>query len=305
MVNQLKQSFIVNLMIVIIFIALLLSIFFGVRYNSSNMQIAGIKEEEYQIESQAMRLEDTSRFLTDCVRSFASTNDEIYYSQYFDEIYNKKNREDAIYELNKIGLTAHEKDLLTELITATNRLIVYEELVMNDIKLKKTTEAIEIIYGKTYNMQMIKVITATNVFISQTKERYQNDLLKRNYDNRIILFLAVGMFIISIIILITLCIYIHKFIFAPMKKICKEIHGIEKGDFVNRTNLTPNVSEIGYLTSLVYSSKDMLRETVDDFKQILEKIANEDYNIIIEKDYSGKFDEIKEILSKIIENGKK
>lgn len=305
MVNQLKQSFVVKLMAVITLITLILSIFFAFRYNFFNMQIAAFKEDQQKIESQAMKLEATSRFLTESVRAYAATGDEIYYSQYCDEVYNKKNRENAIYELNKIGLTPTEKDLLSAIIIATNRLIIYEELVMNDIQQKKNEEAVDVIYGKTYNMQMIKVITANNVFVSQIKDRYQNELINKDIDKNKALFAMLGTFVMSIITLMTLCIYAQKYIFVPIKKICKEINGIEKGDFVNRTSLTPNDSEIGQLTSLVYSSKNMLRVTLEDIKEVLEKISNEDYNIIIEKDYIGTFDEIKETLTKIIENGKK
>jgi len=303
--SKLKQSTVVKILTGITVITLLLSFYFLFEYQNSGLKVLAIKENLQNIINNALKFESTSQRASNFAKAFVSTGDEIYSSQYWDEVYNKKIRENAIYELNRTGLNKHEKGMLASIINESNKLIIYEELAIESIRSGETDIAINAIYGRKYLKQTILVNTSFVAFISQIENRLEDQMLILTRQNQVILILAICMFIAGVLHLVMLNIYVRKHIFDPIKKICKEMQGIEKGDFVCRTNLVPGNSEIGSLISLVYSSKNKLRDTTDDIKEVLDKIANEDYNIKIGKDYNGKFDEIKESLENIIKSRKK
>ena len=164
-INQSLLSYILN---GISIFALLLTAFWLFAYSSISGQLSEANEERYSLTYNANRFMNGSAYLTNEVRAFAATGDQVHYDNYWNEINNLKNRDLGVAAMQEIGITDQEQAMIDEMSALSNALVPLEEEAMKEVQEGKNQAAIDYVYGEEYSTAIAK--------INELKEQFLNDL---------------------------------------------------------------------------------------------------------------------------------
>ena len=85
-------------------LTLLLMVVFLCFYSSVSSQLSQANEERFDLTYNANRFMNGSAYLTNEVRAYASTGNQVHYDNYWNEINNLKNRDLGVAAMQEIGI---------------------------------------------------------------------------------------------------------------------------------------------------------------------------------------------------------
>ena len=88
--------------------------------------------------------------LTAAARGFAATGDFHYRDEFIREIRDERGRDHAVEDLQPLGLTPEENELITRAKRNSDTLIAQEEKAFDAAEIKKFTEAMTYVYSEKY-----------------------------------------------------------------------------------------------------------------------------------------------------------
>ena len=103
-------------LVALLVVAALLFIRSGVsgRLNAAN-------EDRFNLTYNANRFMNGSAYLTNEVRAYAATGNQVHYDNYWNEINVLKNRDEGVAALQEIGITAGEQAMIEAMSALSNR----------------------------------------------------------------------------------------------------------------------------------------------------------------------------------------
>lgn len=259
-------------------------------------------KEQYSIINYAIQLKDASKYLTSEVRGFASTGDEEHYNNYYNEVNNDKNRDKAITEMEKIGITSEEKKEIEGILELSNQLISLEEKSMEYVKDGNLKKAVECVYGKEYNTKASEISDKTDNFISNLDQRLNKKAKTKTFEVIVVELMAFT----ALILLIRNIIKYQKFVsyelLSPMFKIEEQMHEIASGNLSAEFSLEEDETEIGSLIGSIHKMKQFLKFAISDLSKCLAELSKGNLDFEISEGYMGEFIAIQESLHAILTN---
>ena len=153
-------------LVALLVVAALLFIRSGVsgRLNAAN-------EDRFNLTYNANRFMNGSAYLTNEVRAYAATGNQVHYDNYWNEINVLKNRDEGVAALQEIGITAGEQAMIEAMSALSNQLVPLEENAMEDVQAGRMSEAVSYVYGDEYTQAITEINSLKEQFLVQLDTR--------------------------------------------------------------------------------------------------------------------------------------
>lgn len=240
-----------------------------------------------------------SKTLTYNVQSYAVTGNKEYADAYRKELNEDRNRETAIETLKNCALTDEEWASLNEIASMSQNLVPLEEAAIEYAGNGDLEAAQSCVFSSEYESAVTRISQQTDDTILSILNRKD----KRQAALKVIQFVFEFLFACSFIYVIMQLIKMIKFadreLLQPIKKVSEQMGVLAEGNFHTPLNMTEDDSEVGRMVSAIAFMKQNLLAMIRAITGTLEQMGNGNYNIIIEQDFVGEFETIKESFQQI------
>lgn len=295
-INQSTLSFMLNSMSIILIVLSVVAFSFIVKCNND---VHKANSDRYELTYNANLFMEGSSYLTNEVRAYAVTGNEVHYDNYWNEVNSTKRRDTGVENMREIGITEEENALVEQMFSLSNNLIPLEEDAMSHAAEDKLSEAQEAVYGQVYEDWISQIRSVQSSFIEELDNR-TNQVVESSkaVANRWTVITIICLAITSIIQIISAIIVWRKIV-RPIISVRNEMLQIEKGNLHSGFNAVPDTSEIGMLISSIQSTKSELNKYISDISEKLVAIAEGNLDMRVEIEYIGDFIEIKRTINEI------
>ncbi len=302
MKKAMKQSTMVAILNAISSILLLTIIGTFILVIVYNNRIDQANQDRFDLTYNANRFLDGSTTLTAEVRAYAATGDRVHYDNYWDEINNQKNREIGLEHLRKIGITAQEEDMISQMSSISNQLVPLEENAMSLASQGQIDEALSYVYGNEYQESVNKINTLKASFLDTLDQRTAAKI--NHLDGMCSVFSGLlAIYNAALLILQGVQTYLtKKKLLKPILTIKDEMVELSSGNLSSNFLLEPDTSEIGMLIGTIHQTKKELKKYIDDISAQLSEMAKGNMDLQQTIDYVGDFKPIQKSLEIILDS---
>lgn len=300
MKKKMKQSTLILILNAGSVAALLFMVFSLVCFRNVSDKINKANTERFELTYNANRFMNGSSYLTNEVRAYAATGKQGHYDNYWNEVNNLKNRDIGVENMEKIGLTSQEKELINEMSDLSNSLVPLEEEAMEYVKQGDKGSALEYVYGDEYSNSISKINEIKSSFLEMLDERALGEVNRLIGVSMFISFFIYGSVIIVVILQVLTSYFTRKRIIAPVTTIENEMAEISQGNLSADFPLEPDTSEIGRLTEAIHTTKRELKLYISDIDEKLAQMAKGNMDLEIGNNYRGEFLAIQDSMRAIL-----
>ncbi len=254
-----------NVVVLVLLVAMTVMSFFV------ETRITNLHKDKFDLVFQAKRLQEASDYLTNEIRNYTQYGEAEHYNNYLNEVNNLDNRGKAIQEMQRVGLSAEELNLINQIKSTSDQLILLEEKAKAAIEKKDYETAREAVYGSEY--------TAGKNQINEMADRFVNDLMNRSSKAvedqqritdslRLLIFIVV---LFSSVIQVFSIIYTRKKLIRPMNIVNTAISNLSQGKL--GPTLNNDTSESGQLIRSYNSLNSTLSSMLVELNQLSEDIV--------------------------------
>lgn len=248
--------------------------------------------DRYELAVNARRFLDGSKTLTNEVRAYAATGDQVHYDNYWDEINVAKNRDIGVANMQEIGITDEEQSMINQMASLSNQLVPLEEEAMTGAAEGKRSAAIESVYGEAYSSTLQQIYYLGETFVSTIDLRCEARINKLDILKKIIMVLM-GLSVIGLVILQFVNVrYIRSALIEPILQVKDQMHEIAAGNLSQEFTLEEDDTEVGELARSIHLSKNTLKTYISDISDKLSEMASGNMNLKLDTDYIGEFEPI-------------
>lgn len=240
-----------------------------------------------------------SKTLTYAVQSYSANGDQKHYDDYNKELDTDKNRELALAEMEKIGLTAKEKDLIEQIADLSNGLVPLEEEAFATAKNGDYKTAINAVFGESYEKTITEINMLSDTLINEIGLRIQNEVERVSGITLVFEFLVILSFITIIVEIIMLIRFSRNELLKPIIQVEKQMGYLSAGNLSAEFDMEANQSEVGQMAEAIHAMKTNMRNMIQEISYILNEMANKNFALSAKQEYVGEFSQIKESLNKI------
>ena len=299
MKKALKQStltFVLNATSILLIVFSILAFYFIVQ---SNRNLDKANQERYDLFSNAKRFMEGSAYLTNEVRAYAATGDRVHFDNYMNEVDVDKNRDIAIENMSKLGLTEQENALIRLMLSLSNDLVPLEKEAMQLVAENDVTGALEVVYGPLYEDWIAAIRAKQTEFNELLNQRTELQLAEEFRLVQTWTAISFACLIVTALIQVISTFFVRKKLILPLLKVRDEMHEIETGNLHSPFDTTPDTSEMGMLIHSMQETKIKICTYISDISEKLAAIADDDSTARIDADYPGDFMEIKTSINEI------
>ncbi|MEG1741416.1 MAG: HAMP domain-containing protein, partial [Acetivibrio sp.] len=258
---------------------------------NSNMKNALTKQTELTNYTNQYRL--ASKTLTYAVQSYSATGNPVFYDNYFKELNTDKNRDKALEGMKDCGLSQEEWDYIDQISTMSNNLVPLEEKAMESVKNGDLQAAITSVFGDEYEETVHKINELSDELISKIDHRLQINTNRAQTLSFLFQFAVVVAFVFVMIEIICFLRFASKELLSPILAVEKQMAYLAKGNLSENFDLQENNSEVGKMIHAINEMKVNLKEMIKEITYVLTEMANDNFDLTIEKEYIGEFSDIK------------
>lgn len=301
MKRAMKQSTQTLILNGISILTLLFLVYSLLSYSKISGQLDAANEERFNLTYNANRFMDGSAYLTNEVRAFAATGNELHYDNYWKEINEWKNRDLGVAALQEIGITDEEQGMIDDMFALSNKLVPLEEEAMKEVQAGKTADAVAYVYGEEYSNSISQINELKEQFLESLDERTLEQihtLEERESSIRFSMFFA--LFMVGIIQLLNMIVS-RIIIMRPVLAVKNQMKEISLGNLSAEFTLEPNTSEIGMLVASIHETKLELKKYIKDIDRVLAQMAQGNMNLTVGNDYRGEFLPIQDAMRQILD----
>lgn len=269
--------------------------------NNCNSMRADTLEQQAQYTAYVDAFGDASSYLTEQVRSYASTGDSAYYDNYWYEVNTAKNRENSIAKMKELGLTAEELAMVDSISAISDGLIPLEEEAMAYVAQGKNTQAVEILYGEAYLNGVTQIKATIEAFNESIQNRVQERLDYLELFINVAGMLTMSAIIAALILQMVQVLFVRRELVDPLKKIRNKMMEFAAGHLSGELDLPNDTTEIGDTARAIMEFQTAQKEVIDDIGVLLGAMSKGhfDADTICEDSYRGEYTKILESLRKI------
>ncbi len=302
MKKAMKQSKLITILNGISIFALVLMAILLLIYANANNQLTDENKARYDLTHNANRFMDGSSYLTEEVRAYAATGNQVHYDNYQNEVNNLKNREAGVSAMQEIGITAEEQGMIDQMSTLSNDLVPLEENAMKNVQEGDLKEALDYVYGDEYTSTILQVNELKEEFLEALETRTFKSIQKLNVRSTIIQILLFAALVLVIIIQLVVMSVTRRRILKPIIAVRDQMGEISRGNLSAEFPLEPDTSEIGMLVDSIHETKNVLKKYIHDIDSKLAQMAEGIMNLSIDTDYIGEFLPIQNALRQILDS---
>ncbi len=222
------------------------------------------RSNSFELIYSANDLKLTSDFLTEEIRLYAQTGNEVHETHYLNEVYNIKTREKVIEKLEKLEIFPSEMSIINNIKKLSDSLVPIEERAIQYVKNGELEEARKLLYDDNYIQTKYKMDDLKEEFKEVVTKRTTQEIAysqKRQDVVNAVFFLSIFLIIFGQIIMV---VFVNVKITKPITKISEVTKQLSEGNIDIQLNLKPDKTEIGQLIGsynyLVQSLKDLMLE---------------------------------------------
>ena len=295
-IKQSTLALLLNTTSILLISLCLLSFYFIIR---SDNRVNEAATKRYELYHNAKRFMEGSAYLTNEVRAYAATADIAHYDNYWNEVNLLKNRDIAVQNMREIGITYHEGALVTEMYALSNNLIPLEKDAMDLAGEGRTDEALEKVYGWSYEDWIARIRTTQTKFVSMLDSRTEQHLAEERRISHIWVIISLVCLAATAVIQVVSATVVRKKLIRPLLLVRDEMLAIERGKLGSKFTATPDTSEMGMLIGSMHATKAELTRWIYEISEKLAIIASGDGNAHIDTEYPGDFIAIKNSINEI------
>ncbi len=298
-ISQLVLSFILNGISILSLLFLMISL---LNFSKVNLQLDRANENRFALTYNANRFMNGSAYLTNEVRAYAATGDEVHYDNYWNEINTLKNREIGVAAMQEIGITEAEQKMITDMSAISNTLVPFEEKAMENVKSGKMDEAIDYVYGQTYNSSIAEINSLKEQFLADLDNRTMDEISSLTVRSESIKVRMIAALALVAFIQILNMVFIQRRVLRPVISVRDQMKEISGGNLSAEFRLTPDTSEIGMLVASIHETKKELKTYINDIDYNLSQMAQGQMDLTITNNYLGEFLPIQTAMKEILDS---
>ncbi len=302
MKKAMKQSKLIAVLNGISIFALILMALLLLFYANVDKKLSQNNEDRFNLTYNANRFMNGSAYLTNEVRAYAATGDQVHYDNYWNEINNLKNRDQGVAAMQEIGITSGEQSMIDEMSALSNKLVPLEEDAMNNVQEKKLQKALDYVYGEEYSSSIAQINSLKEQFLSALDTRTAEEIRTLNLRLTIIrILIYTALVLVGVIQLVVMSVTRRK-ILHPIIAVRDQMGEISMGNLSAEFPLESDTSEIGMLVASIHETKKELKNYIHDIDYKLAQMAQGKMNLSIDTDYRGEFLPIQNALRQILDS---
>lgn len=298
-ISQLVLSFILNGISILSLLFLMISL---LNFSKVNLQLDRANENRFALTYNANRFMNGSAYLTNEVRAYAATGDEVHYDNYWNEINTLKNREIGVAAMQEIGITEAEQKMITDMSAISNTLVPFEEKAMENVKSGKMDEAIDYVYGQAYNSSIAEINSLKEQFLADLDNRTMDEISSLTVRSESIKVRMIAALALVAFIQILNMVFIQRRVLRPVISVRDQMKEISGGNLSAEFRLTPDTSEIGMLVASIHETKKELKTYINDIDYNLSQMAQGQMDLTITNNYLGEFLPIQTAMKEILDS---
>lgn len=297
--NQSKLNMVLN---GISLTALFLMIVLLFAYGGVKRNLNAASEDRFNLTYNANRFMNGSAYLTNEVRAYASTGEQVHYDNYWNEINNLKNRDLGVAAMQEIGITAEEQAMIDKMSSLSNNLVPLEEGAMEQVQAGQMAEALQYVYGTDYSSVITEINSLKEQFLNTLDTRTKVEVKKLTLESDIIMGIIFLFMILIGIMQVCVMTVTKKRILIPVIAVRDQMGEISRGNLSAGFSLEPDTSEIGMLVNSIHETKGELKKYISDINSKLHQMAEGKMDLSIGSDYRGEFQPIQTAMGQILDS---
>lgn len=301
MKKAMNQSKLISILNGISIAALLLMLLLLFAYATINKQLSSDSENRFNLTYNANRFMNGSAYLTNEVRAYAATGDQVHYDNYWNEINTLKNRDQGVSAMQQIGITSEEQSMIDQMSSISNNLVPLEEQAMENVQAGQLQEAINYVYGPEYTAAITEINALKEQFLTTLDSRTLEDIQALNLRSTITKALIYLSLILVAVIQFFIMTVVRKRILHPVINVRDQMGEISRGNLSAEFLLQSDTSEIGMLVESIHETKRELKKYIDDIDSKLAQMAQGKMDLDVGNDYRGEFLPIQNAMRQILE----
>lgn len=245
---------------------------------------------------------DGSAYLTDEVRAYAATMNQVHYDNYYNEVNEYKNRDKGYKTMTEVGITEKEQSMIDEMSQISNTLVPLEEAAMQNIKDGNQEAALDYVYGEQYESQITKIRTLQTDFLNELKTRTSNHLNTLTLATVVLTIITTVLLWFSILGAIWTYSILKKKIISPMLTIRNHCLRLSEGDLSTQIELKEDQTELGMLVSGINTTQNNLKLYVLELTRLLNEMAQGNFTVQSSVQFKGDFIQINKSIESTLQN---
>lgn len=301
MKKAMNQSTLISILNGISIAALVLMLLLLFAFANINKRLSTDSENRFNLTYNANRFMNGSAYLTNEVRAYAATGDQIHYDNYWNEINNLKNRDQGVAAMQEIGITDAEQSMIDQMSSLSNNLVPLEEQAMENVQAGRLQEAIDYVYGTEYTSSITEINALKEQFLTTLDTRTMTDIQTLNLQSLIIKVLIYLTMILVAVIQFFIMMAVRKRVLSPVIHVRDQMGEISRGNLSAEFLLESDTSEIGMLVESIHDTKRELKKYINDIDSKLAQMAQGKMDLDVGNDYRGEFLPIQNAMRQILE----
>lgn len=301
MKKAMNQSRLISILNGISIAALMLMMLLLFACARANQQLSVDSENRFNLTYNANRFMNGSAYLTNEVRAYAATGEQVHYDNYWNEINNLKNRDLGVAAMQEIGITEEEQAMIDQMSSISNNLVPLEEQAMENVQAGELPEALNYVYGAEYTSAITEINALKEQFLATLDSRTMADIQVLNLRSAVIQ----GLIYLSLLLVAVIQFFImrtvRKRILGPVIDVRDQMGEISMGNLSAEFLLQADTSEIGMLVESIHETKRELKKYINDIDSRLSEMARGKMDLTIDSNYRGEFLPIQNAMSQILD----
>lgn len=302
MKKSIKQSTLMYILNGISIVSLLFLIYSLLSFTNVNRQLDEANENRFLLTYNANRFMNGSAYLTNEVRAFASTGEQVHYDNYWNEVDNLKNRDKGVAAMQEIGITSEEQTMIDDMSTLSNNLVPLEDEAMKHVQEGNMEEALDYVYGEEYNTSIAKINSIKEQFLADLDSRTSSEVQTLAEEAESIEYSMIAAFIVVGLMQIFIMVITRLRILGPVIKVRDQMGEISQGNLSADFAMRSDTSEIGMLVESIHETKRELKKYIQDIDSKLADMAEGNMDLSIGNNYRGEFLPIQNAMRQILES---
>jgi len=294
-IKQSTLTFVLNATSIILIVLSMIAFYFIVQ---ANLNLDATNLSRYELYSNAKRFMEGSAYLTNEVRAYAATGDVTHFDNYMNEMGVEKNRDIAVENMRRIGLTYQEQGLIAEMFAISNFLVPLEIESMERAEAGDVSSALEAVYGEFYEYWIAGIRANQTEFTEVLNNRTELQLIEASRTVRILTTCSIVCLLLTALIQVISALVVQKKLIYPLLRVRDEMHEMEQGNLHSPFDAVSDTSEMGMLIASLQETKTKLNTYIREISEKLSAIAD-DNTARIDTEYPGDFMKIKASINEI------
>lgn len=277
--KKMKQSTAVKILSGVSILAIALAFGMLLWNQSASNHYDTVLERKNTLISSAERFEAACDYLTQEVRSYAATGEQIHYDNYRQEVDTDKNRDSALSDMRGVGLTADEEAMIRELNSLSGDMAPVEAQAMSLAGEGNNSEAIILLYSDKYEQDAAQIKEISAKLNESMENRMDEDL--DSLSNIIDMSFMAAFFCLFLVAAIQLIVifYVNKRLLSPILRIKDHMLQMAQGNLEAELALEEDQTEIGQLVFAVKDTRNRTNLIIDDISNVMQAFAGGNFTV--------------------------